>query len=145
MEASAQDRARSTWSPISLVLIALMAIGSVLMWVGLPVALVYLASQVADSPEPSMGPYLLIIIGLPVGMVVIGKALGALDRYHGRITGLDDGRPQQAIWMKSMRGERDRRRRRSVLDTVMVVSVGVALLLSAIWFFAFAGSSLPGA
>ena len=122
-----------------------MALGSVLMWLGLPLALVYLASRLADSPQPSMGPYLVIIVGLPLGMILIGKALGALDRYHGRITGLDDGRPEQAVWMKSMRGERERRRRRSVLDTVMVVSVGVALLLSAVWFFGFAGSSLPGA
>jgi hypothetical protein len=122
-----------------------MAVGSVLMWLGVPVGLVYLASRLADSPTPSMGPYLLILIGLPVGMIAVGKVLGALDRYHGRITGLDDGKPQQAAWMKSMRGERERRRRRSVLDVVMMVSVGVALVLSAIWFFAFAGSSLPGA
>jgi hypothetical protein len=146
VEASAQpNRTRSTWSPISLFLIALMAVGSVLMWVGLPIGLIYLASQVADSPKPSMGPYLLILIGLPVGMVAIGKALGALDRYHGRVTGLDDGKPIQAAWMRSMRGERERRRRRSVLDVVMIISVVVALLLGAIWFFAFAGSSLPGA
>ena len=32
-----------------------------------------------------------------------------------------------------------------VLDSVMMISVGVALVLAAIWFFAFAGSSLPGA
>jgi hypothetical protein len=135
---------RSSWSPISLFLIALMAVGSVLMWIGVPVGLVYLASRLADSPTPSMGPYLLILIGLPVGMVAVGKALGALDRYHGRLTGLDDGRPQQAAWLKSMRGERERRRRRSVLDTVMMISVAAALVLSAIWFFGFAGSSLPG-
>ena len=145
MEASAQPRTRSTWSPISLVLIALMAVGSVLMWIGLPIGLIYLASQVADSPKPSMGPYLLILIGLPIGMVAIGKALGALDRYHGRVTGLDDGKPVQAAWMRSMRGERERKRRRSVLDAVMMISVAVALVLGAIWFFAFAGSSLPGA
>ena len=135
---------RSSWSPISLFLIALMAVGSVLMWIGVPVGLVYLASRLADSPTPSMGPYLLILIGLPVGMVAVGKALGALDRYHGRVTGLDDGRPQQAAWLTSMRGERERRRRRSVLDTVMMISVAAALVLSAIWFFGFAGSSLPG-
>jgi hypothetical protein len=135
---------RSSWSPISLFLIALMAVGSVLMWIGVPVGLVYLASRLADSPTPSMGPYLLILIGLPVGMVAVGKVLGALDRYHGRLTGLDDGRPQQAAWLKSMRGERERRRRRSVLDTVMMISVAAALVLSAIWFFSFAGSSLPG-
>jgi hypothetical protein len=72
---------RSSWLPISLFLIALMAVGSVLMWIGVPVGLVYLASRLADSPTPSMGPYLLILIGLPVGMVAVGKALGALDRY----------------------------------------------------------------
>jgi len=145
VEASAQHRSHSAWSPISLFLIALMAIGSVCMWIGLPVALIYLASRVADSPKPSMGPYLLIIVGLPLGMIAIGKVLGALDRYHGRLTGLDDHKPMQAAWMKSMRGERERKRRRSVLDTVMIISVAVAMIAAAVWFFGFAGSSLPGA
>jgi hypothetical protein len=145
VEASAQPRTHSTWSPISLFLIALMAIGSVVMWIGVPVGLIYLASRLADSSKPSMGPYVLILVGLVVGMMAVGKLLGALDRYHGRITGLDDGKPEQAAWMKSMRGDRERKRRSSVLDSVMIISVGVALLLFGIWFFAFAGSSLPGA
>jgi multisubunit Na+/H+ antiporter MnhB subunit len=115
------------------------------MWIGVPVGLIYLASRLADSSKPSMGPYVLILVGLVVGMMAVGKLLGALDRYHGRITGLDDGKPEQAAWMKSMRGDRERKRRRSVLDSVMIISVGVALLLFGIWFFAFAGSSLPGA
>jgi hypothetical protein len=144
VEASAH-RTHSTWSPVSLLLIALMAIGSVIMWIGVPVGLIYLASQLADSPKPGMGPYVLVLIGLPAGMAIVGKALGALDRVHGQYTGLDDGKPQQAAWLKSMRGERDRRRRRSVLDSVMMISVGVALVIAAIWFFGFAGSSLPGA
>jgi hypothetical protein len=145
VEASAEPRTHSTWSPISLFLIALMAVGSVVMWIGVPVGLIYLASRLADSSKPSMGPYVLILVGLVVGMMAVGKLLGALDRYHGRITGLDDGKPEQAAWMKSMRGDRQRKRRRSVLDSVMMISVGVALLLFGIWFFAFAGSSLPGA
>jgi len=145
VEASAQPRTHSTWSPVSLFLIALMAIGSVIMWLGVPIGLIYLASRLADSSKPSMGPYVLILVGLVVGMMAVGKLLGALDRYHGRITGLDDGKPEQAAWMKSMRGDRERKRRRSVLDSVMIISVGVALLLFGIWFFAFAGSSLPGA
>ena len=115
------------------------------MWLGVPVGVVYLASQLADSPKPSMGPYVLILVGLPLGMTIVGKALGALDRYHGRITGLEDGKPQQAAWMKSMRGDRERKRRRSVLDGVMMISVGVAFAAAAVWLFAFAGSSLPGA
>jgi hypothetical protein len=138
-------RQRLLWSPVALALVLLMAVGSIAMWIGLPLGLIWLASTIADSSQPSMGPYLLILIGLPVGMFAIGKLLGALDRVHGRITGrLDDG-PQRAVWLQSLRDERDpRRKRRSVLDTVMIVSVLAALVAGAVWFIAFAGSPLPG-
>jgi hypothetical protein len=47
--------------------------------------------------------------------------------------------------MKSMRGERQAvERPQGVLEVVMLVSVGLALAAMAVWFFAFAGSSLPG-
>ena len=134
---------RSTWSPAAIALVALMAVGSVVMWLGVPLALVYVASKLADTPDPSMGPYLLIIIGLPIGMAVVGKGLGWLNRQHIRLTGteVDEYRPG---WTRSMRGERNVERRGGVLDRVMIVSVGVAALLFAVWFFGFAGSSLPG-
>ena len=137
-------RQKLLWSPVAIVLVLLMAAGSILMWVGLPLGLIWLASSITSSTQPSMGPYLLILLGLPVGMFAIGKALGGLDRMHGRITGrLDDG-PHRAAWLQSMRDERGtKRRRRSVLDTVMIVSVLLALLVGAIWFIAFAGSPLP--
>jgi hypothetical protein len=47
--------------------------------------------------------------------------------------------------MKSMRGERKGvHQDRGVLDGVMMISVAIAFLIFGIWFFAFAGSSLPG-
>jgi hypothetical protein len=138
-------RQKLLWSPVAIVLVLLMAAGSVLMWIGLPLGLIWLASALTDSSQPSMGPYLLILIGLPVGMFAIGKVLGALDRAHGRITGRLDEGPQRAAWLRSMRDQRGpRRKQRSVLDTVMIVSVGLALVVFGVWFFGFAGSSLPG-
>jgi hypothetical protein len=138
-------RRRLLWSPVALVLVLLMAAGSIAMWIGLPLGLIWLASAVSDSSEPSLGPYLLILLGLPVGMFAIGKCLGVLDRAHGRITGRLDDAPVRAAWLQSMRDERaPRRRRRSVLDTVMIVSVLAALAAGAVWFVAFAGSPLPG-
>jgi hypothetical protein len=137
-------RQRLLWSPVALLLVLMMAAGSIVMWVGLPLGLIWVASAITDSSQPTMGPYLLILIGLPLGMVAIGKALGALDRVHGRITGrLDDG-PQRAAWLQSMRDERGpRRKQRSVLDTVMIVSVLAAVAVGGVWFIAFAGSPLP--
>jgi hypothetical protein len=134
---------RSPWSPPAVMLVALMAVGSVVMWLGVPLGLVYLASKLADTPNPSMGPYLLIIVGLPIGMAVVGKGLGWLNRLHIRLTGteVDEYRPG---WTRSMRGERVVDRRGGVLDRVMVVSVAVAAVAFAVWFFGFAGSSLPG-
>jgi hypothetical protein len=123
--------------------VLLMAVGSVLMWLGVPLGLIYLASQLADSPDPSLGPYLLVLIGLPLGMALIGKGLGALDRLHTRITGIETDQYRPG-WTRSMRGERQVVRRGGVLDRVMIVSVAVALVAFAVWFFAFAGSSLPG-
>ena len=96
-------RMRSSWNPAAIVLVALMALGSVVMWFGVPLGLIYVASKLADTPNPSIGPYLLVLIGLPVGMAVVGKALGALNRAHIRLTGaeVDDYRPG---WTRSMRG-----------------------------------------
>ena len=82
-----EARVRSSWNPAAVALVALMALGSVVMWIGVPLALVYVASKLADTPKPSMGPYLLIIVGLPIGMAIVGKGLGALNRAHIRLTG----------------------------------------------------------
>jgi hypothetical protein len=124
-------------------LVALMALGSVLMWIGVPLGLIYLASKLADTPNPSMGPYLLVLIGLPIGMAVIGKGLGALNRAHIRVTGAETDAYRPG-WTRSMRGERKVERRNGVLDRVMIVSVVAAGVAFAVWFFGFAGSSLPG-
>jgi hypothetical protein len=135
---------RSRWSPPAIFLVLLMAAGSIVMWIGVPVGLIYLASRLADTPQPSVGPYLVVLLGLPIGMAIVGKLLGSLDRAHGRLTGTLEDKPRRATWLRSMRGERASTRRGGVLDTVMIVSVGCALAAGAIWFFGFAGSSLPG-
>jgi hypothetical protein len=135
---------RSRWSPPAVALVLLMAVGSIVMWIGVPLGLVYAASRIADSSEPSLGPYLLVFLGLPVGMALTGKLLGWLDRVHQRLTRSADDRPVQAPWMRSLRGERGSTRKRGVLDAVMIVSVLLALAALAVWFFGFAGSSLPG-
>ena len=136
---------RSSWSPGALLLVLLMAVGSVVMWIGVPLGLIFLASRIADSSQPSAGPYLLVLLGLPIGMAIVGLGLGRLDRLHGRLTGRLDPHPRRASWLRSMRGERTSTRRSGVLDQVMLVSVGLALVLFAVWFFGFAGSSLPTA
>jgi hypothetical protein len=84
-----------------------------------------------------------VLVGLPIGMAIVGKCLGTLDRAHARLTGRFDSTRRPATWMRSMRAERVSTRRAGVLDRVMITSVALAILAFGIWFFGFAGSSLP--
>lgn len=126
-------------------LVLLMAIGSIAMWLVTPAFWLWVASRMTSSTQPSAGPYLLVLAGTVVTMIVLGKALGSLNRAHQRVIGAEEERRRQATWMKSMRGERQAvERPQGVLEVVMLVSVGLALAVMGVWFFAFAGSSLPG-
>jgi hypothetical protein len=129
--------------PAAGLLILLMGIGSVILWIGIPVGWLYLASQLVSSSQPTLGPYLLVIFGIPVTMVVFGKLLFRLDRVFERLTGRRSETQFRAPWLKSMRGERSVGRRMTVLEGVMIVSVSLALLAFGAWFFLSAGSPLP--
>ena len=119
-------------------LVVLMAVGSVVMWLVAPVFWLWLASQIATSSQPSIGIYMLVLVGIIASMVVIGKLLGWLNRVHQHMTGRMPARREQTVWLKSMRAERDNTREHGVLGLVMAWSVSVALLLFGIWFFFFA-------
>ena len=129
--------------PAAAFLILLMAIGSVILWVGIPIGWLYLASRLVDTSQPTLGPYILIIFGIPITMFVFGKLLFTLDRVFERVTGRASETDFRPPWLRSMRGERTVSRRLSVLEGVMIVSVSIALLAFGVWFFLFAGSSLP--
>jgi hypothetical protein len=124
-------------------LVAVMAIGSIVMWVVSPVAWLWIASRMTDSSQPSLGPYVLVLVGMALTAVVIGKGLGKVNRAHMRLTGRLSDKREARSWNKSMRAERGRTHDRGVLEQVMAISVSAALVLFGIWFFAFAGSSLP--
>jgi hypothetical protein len=128
---------------VAALLIVLMAIGSIVLWLGIPIGWLYLVSRLVSSSQPSMGPYVLVLVGIPTSMIVVGKLLSKLNRVYGDVTNTTPHARMRNPWLKSMRGERDSDRPRTVLDVVMVWSVALALLCFAIWFFVFAGSSLP--
>ncbi len=128
---------------IGILLIALMALGSILLWLGIPVGVLYAASRLVKSSQPSMGPYVMVLVGIPLLMIVVGKILSKLNRVYADVMGTARTDRVTLPWHRSMRGERDAGHRTTVLDVVMICSVALALLAFGAWFFLFAGSSLP--
>jgi hypothetical protein len=122
----------------SALLVLLMAVGSVFMWIGVPVLWLYLASRLYESSQPSFGVYFGVLVAIAVSMALMGKLLGILNRWHMAITGNLPRKREQTIWLKSMRGDASERREHGVLATVMAWSVGIALILFGAWFFLFA-------
>ena len=129
--------------PAAILLVVLMAVGSIALWIVIPVGWIYGVSKMVKSTQPTLGPYIVILVGVPVSMYIAGKLLYRLNGAYERLTGQDAEVRVQLPWMRSMRGERTSGRRTTVLEFVMIVSVGLCLLAFSIWFFLFAGSSLP--
>ena len=147
--AEAPRRRRSVWrtiatTPVALFLILLMAVGSVFLWIGIPVGWLYLASHMVNTSQPTLGPYVLVIFAIPISMVIVGKLLFKLDNVYSNLTGQSAEVDFRAPWLKSLRAERSKARRLTVLEMTMIISVSIAVVAFGVWFFLFAGSSLPG-
>jgi preprotein translocase subunit Sec61beta len=126
-------------------LVVLMALGSVVLWIGSPIGWLWIASQMQKGSQTAgFGPYLVVIAGIAVTAVVLAKALSGLNHAYGTLSG-DERRVRVRLpWHRGLRSEDEGRAPRTVLDVVMVVSVAIGLLALAVWFFFLAGSPLPG-
>jgi hypothetical protein len=124
-------------------LVVLMAVGSVVVWTAIPLAGMWLVSQLSDSyVQLPVGPTLAAAIGLPAAMALGVKVLARLERVYLYVT----GKPTPAVvvpgWRRSV-GDLPSSPPATVLEKIMVANVLVALIALIVWFFGFAGTSLP--
>lgn len=125
-------------------LLAMMAVGSIVLWLGLPVLWLWIGSLIqSGSQQPGFTPYIVVLVGLVVSMVVFGRLLSRTNALYEQVTGTVPDVRVRLPWHRSMRGDEDSRPPRRVLDVVMVASVSLALVAFLVWFLFFAGSSLP--
>jgi hypothetical protein len=129
--------------PVAVLLVLLMAVGSVFLWIGIPVGWIWIASRIVKTSQPSFGPYVLVLLATPLSMWLVGRFLFKLNGVYARVTGQTYEVRTQLPWHKSLRDSRASNRPTTVLDLVMMISVTLALTAFGIWFFFFAGSSLP--
>jgi hypothetical protein len=125
-------------------LIALMAVGGLMLWLGDPVIWVWIGSHTTGSQQGRMGPYLLVGFGIGVSTVIVALALARLNRAYQSMTGHVQTVRVRLPWLRSLRGEEDSRPEVTVLDFVLVATALSAVLTLAFWFFVLAGSPLPG-
>jgi hypothetical protein len=96
-----------------------------------------------DTQAAGFGPYIVVLFGIAITAVALAKGLQRLNRLYGVVAGV--GEPVRIVmpWHRGLRSENEGRPPRTVLDVVMVISVAIGAAGLAVWFFFFAGSSLP--
>lgn len=114
-------------------IVVAMVVGSVTLWFGNPYFWLWLTSRL-QSTQPSMGPYLLMLVGILATAIACAKLLAMLNRRYAAVMG-DNTVKVHLPWARGLGGEHERRLTQvTVLDVVMTLSVIVAGVALIAWF-----------
>ena len=129
-------------------LVTASALCSINMWTGAPLLAVWVGSKVQGSLNNlSMTAVFSVVVVLGAVVFLLAWALTWINAKYDDLTGRPAAARHTSPWLRSMRDEREEDTRRkygiSSIERVVVVSVVAAVLAFEVWFFFFAGSSLP--
>jgi membrane protein YdbS with pleckstrin-like domain len=143
---SAAARPRLGWLRRVLLLSA-STLCAINIWTGAPLFAVWVGSQAASGSQASMGAVAVVVVVLFVTGFALTMALSWLSARYDKLTGRPVESRRTSPWLRSMRGEREETARRrhgvSAVERIVVIAVVLAALAFEVWFFFFAGSSLP--
>ena len=107
----------------ALLTVAMMVIGSLVLWVGVPAGWLWIGSQI-QAESGSVGTALgVMMVGVVVSVLLLARLLMSLNHWHERLREAS-GRPP---------------RENSLLELVLVVTAGFAVVAFGVWFFIFTG------
>lgn len=129
-------------------LVAGSALCAINIWTGAPLLAVWVGSHLQTSATSlSMTAVFSVIVVLAVMVGLLAWALAWFNSRYDELSGRPDKARYTSPWLRSMRGEREVEVRRrtgvSAVEKMVIISVVAAVLAFEIWFFFFAGSSLP--
>jgi hypothetical protein len=113
------------------------------LWTLIPLGWVYIGSKASQSQFPSIGPYMVVIVGIIVTVLIDAWLIGRLNDLYVRVTGSNRLVQQRPGWLKSMRDAAPVQSSVTVVEAVMMSSVMLAAVALVVWFFVLAGSPLP--
>jgi hypothetical protein len=105
-------------------LVAVMVVGSLTLWIGMPLLWLWIGSQLQES-QGNGTAIMITFFGAIGSIIALAIALGWVGHRHTE--------------MREARGEP--RREHSVLGTILVATAGIAVSAFSIWFIFFAGAN----
>jgi hypothetical protein len=113
--------------------------GVLLLGVGVPLLWVFIASKLSDTflklPLLSL---VVMVAGLFVTYVLLAGLVARFDKERAAMG------PARMSWNRSLGADRHEQSKTTQWERVFITTALVMTFLFEIWFFVFAGSSLPG-
>ena len=86
-----------------MVVVAAMLVAALSMWTAIPLTWIYIGSKLSETQFPSGGPYMIVLVGIIVSILVVAWLIGRLNHLYVRITGTNSVNPMRSAWLRSMR------------------------------------------
>jgi hypothetical protein len=115
------------------------AVGVVALGVGVPLLWVFIASKLSDTfLRVPLLPLLVMVGGLFLTYMLLASVVARFDKERAAMG------PARMSWNRSLGAERKPSNPTTKWERVFITTALVMTFLFEIWFFVFAGSSLPG-
>ena len=129
-------------------LVTASALCSINLWTGAPLLAVWVGSKVQSNLNNLSMTAIFSVIVVLAGMVfLLATALTWLNAKYDDLTGRPAAARQTSPWLRSMRDEREadvqQKHGISAVERIVVICAVAGVLAFELWFFFFAGSSLP--
>lgn len=121
----------------------MMLIAAFSLWTLIPLAWLWIGSQVAETQFPSMGPYAVVLFGVIFSIMLVAWLLGLMNELYLKLTGSHTVEPIRPGWLTAMSDTSTLRQTPTLLEAVIIGSVFFAVVSLLVWFFTAAGSPLP--
>jgi hypothetical protein len=130
-----------------LAIVVATALATVNIWTGAPLLAVWVGSQAQGGRVISLRGVVTVLVVLAVLAFLLGWALAWLSAKYDQLVGRPPTLARTSPWQRRMRGELDEHLRTryalSAPERVVAACVIAGVLAFEVWFFFFAGSSLP--
>jgi hypothetical protein len=125
----------------AMALAAVIVVGSLVLWIGVPYGSFWLAARVTSD---SVRGVLFALVAIPVAMAGGAWALYRVNSVYEGLRGEPARRASPPAWRQSLGERRDVRRANPprLIDITMTGSAIAALVLLFVWFFFFADMRL---
>jgi hypothetical protein len=114
-------------------------IGVLVLGIGVPLLWVFIASKMSDTfLKVPLLPLFVMVVGLFISYMLLAMVVSRFDKERQAMG------PARMSWNRSLGAERKVDNPTTQWERVFITTCVVMTFLFEIWFFVFAGSSLPG-